>query len=444
MRDGKMRIGVIVDGIGGSNWAWRRPHVHLKASVDIQHYIREAKKAEAAKADFIFIADTLHVTPESSPHFLNRLEPLTLLGAVATHTSRIGLVATVTTSYMEPFPVARQIASLDMISDGRAGWNIVTSGLEGAARNHSQEKIMNIEDRYRKGAEHVDVVKGLWDSWEDDAFIRDKESGVFFDRSKLHPLNHRGEFFLVDGPLNIARSRQGHPLLFQAGASDGGRELAAMTADAIFGIPRTIEAAKEYYDDVRRRAATYGRDPDKIAFMAILDAIVAETDEEAERKYQEACKFVSYEEAVRWLGFFFSSYDFTQHDPDAPFPDIGDIGNHSYRSLSDFIKRISREEKLTLRQTAQRFAIPRTDFIGNAEKVADACERWFRQGAVAGFMLGCSVGKNDDFLDMVLPILKKRGLFREDYEYDTFRENMGVSAAPNRHTLARAQSSGGA
>ncbi|WP_313803223.1 LLM class flavin-dependent oxidoreductase [Sphingobium sp.] len=437
MRDGKLRIGLILDGVGGSNWSWRRPHINPRASVDIQNYIREAKRAEEAKADFIFIADTIHITPESSPHFLNRLEPLTLLGAVAAHTSRIGLVATITTSYMEPFPVARQLASLDLISDGRAGWNIVTSGLEGAARNHSHEKMMNIEDRYRKATEHVEVVKGLWDSWEDDAFIRDKVSGVFFDRSKLHALNHKGEFFLVDGPLNIARSRQGHPVLFQAGASGGGRDLAAMTGDAIFGIPKTIEAAKEYYDDVRQRAAAYGRDPDKIVFMAAMDAIVAETDEEAERKYQEACEFVSYEEAVKWLGFFFSSYDFTQYDPDAPFPDIGDVGNHSYSSLSDYIKRIAREEKLTLRQTAKRFAIPRTDFIGSAEKVADACERWFRQGAVAGFMVGSSVGKVDDFLDMVLPILRKRGLFREDYEYETFRENLGVSAALNRYTLAR-------
>lgn len=437
MRDGKLRIGVILDGVGGSNWAWRRSHIDPRASTDIHAYIEEAKRAEAAKADFVFIADTLHITEHSSPHFLNRLEPLTLLGAVATHTDHIGLVATMSTSYLEPFTVARQLASLDLISDGRAGWNIVTSGLEGAARNHSHDNMMAIEDRYRRGAEHVEVVKALWDSWEDDAFIRDQESGIFFDPKKLHGTMHKGEFFRVDGPLNIARSRQGAPVLFQAGASDDGRDLAARTADAIFGVPRTLEAAKEYYDDVRQRATAFGRDPDKIVFMAAMDAIVGETDEDAERKYEEACQFVSFEEAAKWLGFFFSSHDFLQYDPDTAFPELGDIGSHSYRSLSDYIKKIASTEKLTLRQVARRFAIPRTDFIGSAEKVADACERWFRAGAVAGFMVGSSIGNVQDFLDLVLPILKDRGLFRNEYEHDCFRENLAVSAMPNRHTLAR-------
>ncbi|MBB6123693.1 LLM class flavin-dependent oxidoreductase [Sphingobium subterraneum] len=438
MQNGKMRIGVILDGVGGSNWAWRRPHIAGDASVNIDNYIREAKLAEAAKADFIFIADTLHVTPDSSPHFLNRLEPLTLLGAVATHTRHIGLVATISTSYTEPFTAARQLASLDLISKGRAGWNVVTSGIEGAARNHSHSTMSSIEERYRRAAEHVEVAKGLWDSWEDDAFIRDKDSGVFYDRSKLHALNHKGEFFQVDGPLNIARSPQGHPVLFQAGASDGGRDLAARTADAIFGIPKTIEAAKEFFDDVKARAVTYGRKPDDIIFLAAMDAIVGETEEDAERKYREACEFVRYEDAVKWLGFFFSSHDFLQYDPDAPFPDIGDVGDNSYRSISDFIKTIARTERLTLRDVARRFAIPRTDFIGSAEKVADACENWFRKGAVSGFNVGSSVGRVEDFLELVVPILRKRGLFREEYEFETFRANMGLPTVVNRYTAQAA------
>ncbi|NIJ37545.1 FMN-dependent oxidoreductase (nitrilotriacetate monooxygenase family) [Sphingopyxis panaciterrae] len=437
MRSGQMKFGVMLDGIGGSHWGWRRAHIDPKASTDIDAFIAEAQSAEAAKADFLFIADTLSITAKSSPHFLNRLEPMTLLGALASHTKHIGLVGTLSTSFTEPFTVARQLASLDRISQGRAGWNIVTSALEGAAHNHSQENLPPVEDRYRRALEHVRVVEALWDSWEDDAFVPDKATGVFFDPSKLHPLMHQGEFFRVDGPLNIARSPQGHPVLFQAGASDGGRDLAAKTADAIFGLARTVEDAKEYCDDVKRRAVGFGRSADDIVFMPGLDAIVAETEEEAERKYAEACAYVSYEESLGWISFFFSYHDFNQYDPDAPFPELGNLGKNSYRSVTDYLKRIAREEKLTLRQLARRFAIPRTDFIGSAEKVADSCQRWFEAGAVDGFLLSASVGRLQDFYDLVVPILQKRGLFKEDYEASTFRGHLGLPAVPNRHAQAR-------
>lgn len=437
MRSGQMKLGAMLDGIGGSNWAWRRPHIDPRASTDIHAYIAEARSAEAAKLDFIFIADTLHITPKSSPHFLNRLEPMTLLGALASHTSRIGLVGTLSTSFSEPFTVARQLASLDLISRGRAGWNIVTSALDGAAHNHSRDDLDTIEDRYRRAAEHVAVVQGLWDSWEDDAIIGDKATGVFCDTSKLHPLMHRGEFFRVDGPLNIARSPQGHPVLFQAGASETGRTLAARTADAIFGMARTMTEAKEYYDDVKRRAIALGRSADDIIFMPGLDAIVAETEEEAEAKYQAASAFVSYEEGVRWMGFFFSGHDFSQYDPDGPFPDLGDLGHEGYRSVTDYIKRLASEEKSTLRELVRRFSIPRTDFIGSAVQVADACERWFKAGAVDGFMLTASVGRLQDFYELVVPILQKRGLFKHDYEADTLRGHFGLPAVPNRYTAAR-------
>jgi FMN-dependent oxidoreductase (nitrilotriacetate monooxygenase family) len=439
MRTGKLRFGVILDGVGGANWAWRRKRINPAASTDIETYIREAQAAESAKVDFIFIADTLAITPNAPPHFLNRFEPISLLGALAAHTKHVGLVATLSTSYTEPFTVARQLASLDHISHGRAGWNVVTSGLEGAALNHSKDAHFDIHDRYRRALEHVSVVQGLWDTWEDDAFIRDKASGVFFDPDKMHKLMHKGEFFRSDGPLNIARSKQGQPVLFQAGASSDGRDLAARTADAIFGMARTLEDAKEYYDDVKRRAVDCGRKPEDITFMPACDAIVAETDEEAERMYDEACALVSYEEALGWVSFFFSYHDFKQYDPDAPFPDLGDVGHQSYRSVSDHIKRIAKQGNLTLREVARKFAIPRTDFIGSAERVADACERWFKAGAVDGFMIGCSVGMSQDFLELVLPILRKRGLARDEYEADTFRGNLGLAPVPNRYAVARAR-----
>ena len=442
MRSGYIKLGVMLDGIGGSHWGWRRQHIDPTASIDINAYIAEAKRAEEAKIDFIFIADTVSITAKSSPHFLNRLEPISLLSAVATHTSRIGMVATLSTTFTEPYTAARQLASLDMISNGRAGWNIVTSALEGAAYNHSQERFLTIDERYRRGQEHVTAVRGLWDSWEDDAFIHDKESGVFFDESKMHALMHKDEFFRVDGPLNIARSKQGHPVLFQAGASDGGRDLAARTADAIFGVGRTMEDAKEYCDDVKRRAIGFGRSREDLLFMPSLDPIVAETEEEAERKYQQACEYVTYKESLGWISFFFTYHDFSKYDPDEPFPDMGDAGKNSYRSITDYIKCIAKEEKLTLRQVARRFAIPRTDFVGSAEQVADACERWFRAGAVDGFMIASQGGRLQDFYELVVPILQERCLFKKDYEADTFRGHLGLPPVPNRYTVARKNNDG--
>ncbi|MGB8419578.1 LLM class flavin-dependent oxidoreductase [Paraburkholderia sp.] len=430
----RMKIGVILDGVGGTNSGWRRPHVPVTASIDINHYISEARFAERAKLDFIFIADTLAIAENSSPHFLNRLEPLTMLGAVAAATSRIGLVATLSTSYTEPFTVARQLASLDLISDGRAGWNVVTSGIDGAALNHSKDKPHGIEDRYRRAIEHVDVVRGLWDSWEDDAFVRNRKSGVFFHKEKMHRLGHKGEFFRVDGPLNIARSRQGHPVLFQAGASEGGRDLAARTADAIFGVVRSMEEAREYSEDVKARAAKYGRRAEDIVFLPSINVIVAETEEAVRRKFEDATSFVTYEEAIDWVSFFFSGHDFKQYDPDAPFPDLGTLGQNQYRSVTDTIKKMAHEQGLTLREVATKFWMPRTEFVGTAEVVADACERWYRSGACDGFMLGCSATTFHDFCTFVLPILQARGLFHRDYDGETFRENLELPFVPNRYS----------
>jgi N-acetyl-S-(2-succino)cysteine monooxygenase len=428
----KMHLGVILDGVGGSNWGWLRPGIDPKASNSLESYIKEARFAEDGKLDFIFIADTIHITTDSSPHFLNRFEPISLLGALSAVTSRIGLVATASTTYTEPFNLARQIGSLDMMSGGRAAWNIVTSGLKGAAQNFSQDKHPDIARRYEMALEHVEVVKWLWDTWEDDAFPHDKENRRFFDPNKMHHLMHRGEFFSVDGPLNIARSPQGQPVLFQAGASENGRDLAARTADAIFGIPRTMEEALEYATDVKQRAATYGRH--HLLFFPRIDTIVGRTEEEAESKYREACDLVDYDDALNWMRFFFANHDFKQYDPDAPFPELGDIGHQAYRSVSDQIKGIAAKGNLTLREVAREFAIPRHDFIGTAEQVADACERWFHAGAADGFIIA-PLTRFEDFVELVVPILQERGLFRTEYEADTFRGNLGLEKVPNRYAV---------
>lgn len=435
MRDGeKMKIGVLDAGTMGMSFgSWVREGPEARENTDIQAYIERARRAEAAKIHFIFIADTLHITPDSPPHFLNRLEPLTMLGALAVSTSRIGLVATLSTTYNEPFNIARQLASLDLISNGRAGWNIVTSGLDGAALNYSLDERLPIEDRYRRGAECVEVVKGLWDSWEDDAFVRDKQARRFFDPEKMHKLMHKGEFFRVDGPLNVARSRQGYPVLFQAGASKDGRRLAAATADAIFSGRPTRQVAEEYINDVKGQAVAMGRRREDIVFMPSIQPIVGETDEEVEKEYLEQASLISYDDAIKTLSFPFAYHDFKQYDPDAPFPELGDLGSHSYRSITDRIKRIAKEEKLTLRQVAHRFGLQRTEFIGKPKEVADACESWFRSGICDGFMLT----PNQAFYDLVIPELQRRGLFHLDYEAETFRENLGLKPVPNRYAVAR-------
>lgn len=430
----KLRLGASIHGVGSSHTAWQHPNIQSDASVSLDFYTRQAQKAEEGKFDFVFVADGLYINDKSIPHFLNRFEPVTILSALGAVTTRIGLVGTLSTSYSEPFTVARQFASIDHISGGRAGWNVVTSPLEGTALNFGGKPHPAHSERYRIAEEYLEVAKGLWDSWEDDAFIRDKESGTFFDPAKLHRLNHEGEYFSVQGPLNIARSRQGQPVIFQAGSSDSGRNLAAKTADAVFTGPDSIEEAKAFYKDVKQRAAAAGRLPDEILILPGIGPIVGETPEDAERKYQEIAELVTPEKALEYLGRYFEHHDFSQYPLDEPFPDLGDFGSNSFRSTTDRIKKQAKEQKLTLRQVALREATPRTSFIGTAEQVADVVQQWFEEEAADGFIVGAGVpGGLEDFVDLVVPILRERGLFREEYEADTLRGNLGIPVPANRY-----------
>lgn len=444
----KLRLGAVIHGVGSSVSAWRHPDIPSDASVSIAYYQEQARKAEEGKLDFLFIADGLHINEQSIPHFLNRFEPITILSALAAATSRIGLVGTLSTSYSEPFTVARQFASLDHISGGRAGWNVVTSPGAGAAANFNKGGHPAHDARYEIAEEYIEVVRGLWDSWEDDAFIRDKESGVFFDPAKMHRLNHKGEHFSVEGPLNIARSKQGQPVVFQAGSSDAGRELAAKTANAVFTGHETLEEAKQFYDDVKQRAKAYGRGPEETLIFPGIGPIVGRTDEEAERKYEEVANLGSVQDALQYLGRFFDHHDFSQYPLDEPFPDLGDLGSNGFRSTTDRIKARAKERRLTLRQVALQTATPRPAFIGSPEKVADRIQEWFEAGGADGFIIGSGVPNGlIDFVDLVLPILRQRGLFRDEYEHDTLRGNLGLSFPVNRYakqTAATAGSEGGA
>jgi FMN-dependent oxidoreductase (nitrilotriacetate monooxygenase family) len=432
----QLKLGAIIHGVGSNMSAWRHPDAVVDASVNFKYYKQQAQKAEAGKFDLLFIADGLFINEKSIPHFLNRFEPITILSALAAVTSNIGLVGTLSTSYSEPFTVARQFSSLDHISGGRAGWNVVTSPLEGSALNYNKklEDHPSHPKRYRIATEYLQVTKGLWDSWEDDAFVRNKETGVFFDPEKLHRLDHKGEFFSVQGPLNIGRSKQGQPVIFQAGSSEDGKNLAAKEADAIFTGHPTAEDAQRFYEDVKSRAVSFGRTADEIVILPGIGPIIGQTEEEAERKYQQAASLVTVKEALDYLGRYFDHHDFGQYELDAPFPELGELGQNSFRSTTDRIKKNARDNGLTLRQVAWQAATPRPLFLGTPIQVADRMQEWFEGGAADGFIVGSGVPNGlNDFVDLVIPILQERGIYRKEYESDTLRGNLGLPIPTNRY-----------
>jgi FMN-dependent oxidoreductase (nitrilotriacetate monooxygenase family) len=434
----KLRFGTFLAGTGSNMSSWRHPHAVADAAINFDYYKNLTQKAEAAKLDFAFFGDGLYISEKSHPNFLNRFEPLTLLATLAGVTTHIGLAATLSTTYSEPYTVARQFASIDHLSNGRAGWNIVTSPLEGSALNYSKPAHPEHDLRYRMAHEFVEVTKGLWDSWEDDAFIRDKATGVFFDPAKMHRLNHKGEFFSVQGPLNISRSKQGRPVLIQAGSSEAGKAFAAQHADAIFTSQGSLAEALQFAGDVKQRVAQYGRNPHEVLIFPGCSPVVGHTLAEAEQKYQEIASLVDIGDALNYLGRYFNDLDFAQFELDAPFPDLGDFARNGWESATDKLKRVAREEHLTLRQLALRTTTPKSVFMGTPTHIADTMQEWFEAGAADGFMISGAVLPDGlcDFIDHVLPILQERGLFRTEYEADTLRGNLGLPKPENRYTVA--------
>jgi len=434
----QLRLGAIIQGVSGNMSAWRHPDAVADASINVDYVLDLARKAEQAKIDFLFVADGLYITPQSIPHFLNRFEPITLLSALSLVTKNIGLVATLSTSYSEPFTVARQFASLDHLSGGRVGWNVVTSPLEGSAKNFSRSSHPEHDERYRVASEYLQVVKGLWDSWEGDAFVRDKQSGEFFAADKLHTLNHKGQYFSVQGPLNVGRSPQGRPIVFQAGASEAGKAFAAEAADAIYTRQETLEQAREFREDVRRRLVARGRDADEIRVFQGISVIIGETEQDAERRYQQTAELVTIDKALDYLGRYFEHHDFSHYALDEPFPEIGELGSNSFRSTTDKIKQNARERGLTLRQAALEEATPRPSFLGTAQQVADGLANWFLAGATDGFIVrGGTPTAFDDFVAQVIPLLQARGIYRHEYEGETLRENLGLAESENQFVAQR-------
>jgi FMN-dependent oxidoreductase (nitrilotriacetate monooxygenase family) len=431
----RIPFGLMLQGPGGHMNAWKHPSVPVDASVNFDYYVRTARQAEAAGIAFVFIADGLYINEISIPHFLNRFEPIAILSALAAATSSIGLVGTLSTSYSDPFTVARQFGSIDAISGGRGGWNAVTSPLEGSAKNYGRDEHPDHALRYRIAGEHIDIVKGLWDSWDDDAFIRDRKTGQYADFSKMHRLNYKGRFHSAEGPLNLERSSQGQPVLFQAGGSDDGIALAGRHADAVFANGASVAENAELSRKLKQSAVAHGRSADELKIFPGIAPIVGSTEEEAERKYREIRDLVTVHEALLYLGRFFDHHDFTQYPLDEPFPELGDIGRNNFRSGTDRIKRIAREKNLTLREVALDAATPRSGFIGTPEKVADELIAWVEAGAADGFVLGFHVitAGFEDFDRHVLPILERRGYHDRAQLGVTLRDHLELPFRESRY-----------
>ncbi|WP_027803256.1 LLM class flavin-dependent oxidoreductase [Paraburkholderia dilworthii] len=425
-----MRLGLSMRYLGYHTAAWRHPDVPANGAIDFNYFLNSARKAEAAKFDMIFFADGVGVrAADNPPGSLTRdsknaeLEPLTLLSAIGACTSRIGLVATASTTYNEPFHVARKYASIDHISGGRAGWNVVTSWSQQEAWNFSRDEHLGYEERYERAAEFVEVVKKLWDSWEDDAFIRDKASGVFYDASKLHTPNHKGKHFKVRGPLNSARTPQGRPVIVQAGAAEAGREIAAEHADVVYSSSYDITAAKDYYNDLKGRLSRFGRVPDQLLIMPGLTPYVGRSRQEAQDKFEQLQDLI---DPLSGLAILYGTLgDLSGYDIDGPVPDVG---NQPVRSIAENLLSVARRDNLTIRQLYKLRASGGRQLIGTAEDIVDDMEQWFKEGAADGFNILPAALPNgiDDFAELVLPELRKRGLFRSEYEASTLRGNLGL------------------
>ncbi|MGE5148052.1 MAG: LLM class flavin-dependent oxidoreductase [Candidatus Eiseniibacteriota bacterium] len=442
-RHGRMHLAAYYNPTGHHVASWRHPRAQADAHINIKHYVEIARTAERAKFDLLFLADgsaTREAAMEAlsrSVQFIAHFEPLTLLSALAMVTERIGLVATASTSYVQPYHIARNFASLDWLSGGRAGWNIVTSNQDAEARNFNLAAAYPHADRYARAHEVVEVVLGLWDSWDDDAFVRDKEQGLFFVPERMHKLNHKGQRYSVAGPLNAPRPVQGYPVLVQAGASDDGKDLAARYAECIFSPHVTLDAAKAYYDDVKGRMAKYGRNPDHVKILPGLSAIVRPTEAEATADFDYLQSLIHPIVAREILSTMLGSVDLSPYDMDGPLPDQLPLRDSTSRGHFESILAMAKREKLTIRQLGMRVAGARGKNVikGSPAQVADYMEEWFEARACDGFtvMPPYIPGALDDFCQMVIPELQKRGRFWTEYEGHTLREHLGLPRPESRY-----------
>ncbi|WP_144487260.1 LLM class flavin-dependent oxidoreductase [Bacillus pumilus] len=434
----KLKLGVFIAGTGHHVASWRHPNAVSDAAMNLDYFKQLAKKAEEGKLDLLFLADSLSINQTSHPNVLTRFEPLTLLSSIAESTSSIGLAATASTTYSEPFHIARQFASLDHLSGGRAAWNVVTSSIEETAKNFSGEEHLAHHKRYERAEEFVEVVKGLWDSWEEDALVRNKETGEFFESSKLHELRHKGEFFSVRGPLNVSRTPQGQPVIIQAGSSEDGQKLAAKTAELIFTAQNDLKKAKEFYQSLKEKVEAAGRAREDVSIMPGIFPIIADTEEEAKAKYEELQELIVPEIGLSILQNYLGGIDLSQYPLDGPLPEIDPSTSNAVKSRFDLVMNMARKDNLTIRQLYQSVAGSRGHniFIGTPQQLADVMETWINEEAADGFNVMPPLLPEglDMFVDRVVPILQERGLFKTEYTGQTLRENLGLTQPKNRYT----------
>lgn len=431
----QLKLGAFLYPTGHHVAAWRHPEAQADAGSNFAHYVELAQLAEAAKFDLIFMADgvgtrgtDIEALSRTATRYVAQFEPITLLSALAAVTKTIGFVATASTSYNEPYHIARKFASLDHISAGRAGWNLVTSSSEHEAHNFGRDEHYAHAERYERAEEFADVVRGLWDTWEEDAFPRDKQSGIYFDPEKQHILNHKGRFFKVRGPLNVARAPQGHPVLVQAGSSEPGKELAARTAEVVFTAHQTIEDARAFFADLKGRLTRYGREADALKIMPGIFPVVGRTRAEAEEKFQRVQELIHPVVGLSLLSGMTGGIDLSAYPLDGPVPDVPET--NASKSRQRLLLDLARRENLTIRELYLRIAGARghNQIVGTPSQIADEMEHWFTSEAADGFnvMPPHLPAGLCDFVDLVLPELRRRGLFRSEYEGRTLRENLGL------------------
>ncbi|MBT2603023.1 LLM class flavin-dependent oxidoreductase [Bacillus sp. ISL-53] len=439
MKKKTVKLGVFLAGTGHHVASWRHPNANPKDNMNIDYYKGLAQTAEKGLFDLLFLADSLSVAKDSHPNILTRFEPLTLLSYLASATSNIGLVSTASTTYEEPFNVARKFASLDHITSGRAGWNVVTTSLASTAVNFNKSEHLEHGLRYKRATEFVEVTKKLWDSWEDDTLVIDKETGQFIDESKFHEINHQGEFFNVKGPLNISRSPQGHPVIVQAGSSGPGQLLAAKHAEIVFTAQENKEDAVSFYQELKGQLAAFNRVKSSLSIMPGLFPIVGQTEKEAQEKYEALQELIIPEIGLAVMGRYFGNVDFSNIPLDTPFADIS-LPEHvdGIQSKYDLIVKRAINENLTLRQTYQWVAGSRGHHIaiGTPTQIADKIEDWVNGNAADGFNIMPALLPDSltDFVELVVPELQSKGIFRTEYESNTLRGNLGLDKPANQYS----------
>lgn len=443
-KDRKLALNVFFMRFGHHPEAWRHPaNEGTTGRPDLGFWIKLAKLAESAKFDTYFLADFIGrsgrgVRGQGRSGGSYQFEPLTLLSAIAVHTQHIGLVATVNTNFTHPYNVARQMSSLDHISGGRAGWNIVSSFQEAPAENFGIRETRPHAERYERAEEFLELAKKYWDSWEDDAYDHpDREAGFFYDPADAHPVEHHGKYLWSEGLLDVARPIQGYPVFVQAGNSDTGREFAAKNAEMTYCSAQTLADAKAYYDDVKGRMAKYGRDPDQLKITPGLSVVVGDSDQEAADRFAELQALIDFSKGVVLGGADLSGYDL-----DGPLPDLSESENGKGRFQQ--LVALARRENLTIRQLVYRFSTSRghLQVHGSPKTVADTIEEWFLGGGADGFNVvpplpPLAPGGFISFAEKVVPELQRRGLFRTEYEGRTFRENLGLIRPKNQFPRER-------